>query len=268
MSLQSVDLNSILSAVIGGLIAIVPAYFIEKHKRKKEKNIKGSYEVLIPLGKDLELIKENFFENNSIGCNDKINNCIETLEKYLVFDKKIFLEKIIFQKILKIIEFVKKIDKELEKEYENFMKEYREFLIEYLEEFDTGEYISLNFSSIINTDVKKMIFQKKSKTLRELINIVEFVYIDELEKRKSRLIKCGPLEMLEYSGIEYVGRCEETLSDDSIELIEFFIEHITPNEKNKVEELIGKTKTSEMVRTFLIFLHDLKDSVTEKVELD
>ncbi|MGL5126421.1 MAG: hypothetical protein ACRC6U_10655 [Fusobacteriaceae bacterium] len=50
----SIDLMPLISTIIGGLIAIIAAYFIEIHKRKKEKNIKASFEVLIPLRKELE----------------------------------------------------------------------------------------------------------------------------------------------------------------------------------------------------------------------
>lgn len=265
MPSQNIDLMPLVSSIIGGLIAVVPAYLIEKHRRKKERRIKGSYDVLIPLGKDLERIIEIIENVNPKLCNyfSGYEDIIK-LNEYFSFDKRFFLDKKVATNLHYLIDFAKKNKSYLEFESLNFTNGYIKFLVDHLSMFYEGECINVIFFPTAREYFKKIVLEKNYNSLISWISAVEIAYADE----KNKIIKCNSLERQEHIENEYVVTCEGSLFDDSYKLVEFFTKNIIPKEKDEIERLLSPTKSNEKKMKLLTTVKELKKIILDKVEVD
>lgn len=271
MPTYNIDFIPLASAIIGGLIAVVPSTFIEKHKRKKEKSIKGSYDVLIPLAKEIEeLFQKKFFEERIDEEIFSFYSTFQFLEKYLNVDKKIFLNNKIKEKIKSILDQTTEIDNQLTKEYDKIILEYKNFTIEKLNKFRVGEYSIIDFIPSTKSFLKKCIMTKRRCILLSKINCFEVVYYEEfLEKRKSDKIHIDEEERTVYGAIKY-GQCDENdLNSDSYELLDFLEKNIdTKEEEAEIFNLIKDTKTFEKIEFFFEEIGSIKKLIEKAIVLE
>lgn len=258
----------IVSAIIGGLIAIYPASIIENNRRKKERKIKATYNVLIPLYSEFENITKKYLTSENIKKENVIfYNIFKNLEEYLFFVNRIFLSEKILNNLKDIIAFIKKIDNDLENEYAMFIRNYRIFIIDQLDQFKYAERIEINFDSLIKTDLKLKILSKKQYSLIEYIESIEIVEYEEFEKKKSYTIKVGHSEREIYDAIGYFTD-KEDLPEDTYELIRFFRNNIYEKEKEKNIELMSNTKTKENIEILKIMLKKIRKNIEDEIEIE
>lgn len=258
----------IVSAVIGGMIAIYPASIIEKKRRGKEKRIKGTYNVLIPLYSEFENItKKKLTSENLKKENISFYNIFKNLDNYLFFVNRIFLSDEILNNLKNIIKFIKKIDNDLENEYSEFIQKYRIFIINQLDQFRYAERIEVEFNQLIKNDLKLKILSKKSCSLIEYIESIEVVEYEEPEKKKSYVIKIGNEERVTYDAIGYFTD-KEDLSEDVYELIKFFRNNLSDKEKEKNDELMSNTKTKENLEALKVMLKEIRKNIEDEIEIE
>lgn len=268
---SNIDYMSLFSAIIGGLIAIIPSFIIEKYKWKKEKKLKGSYEVLIPLVRDIEeIFQEKNFEEKINNNNYYFNLIFNVLEKYLYVDKEIFLDSKIKYRLKYILKETSEIDKQLEKEYDEVVLEYKKFILEKLNDFRCGEYSEIEFMSSFEKEMKRQIIIKQPIILSKYIEFLEVVYYEEFwERRDSDKIKIGQEERNIYGEIKYDLVSKEDLNKDSYELLNFLEKNIDlDDEKNKISSFLEKTESRERIIKFLKEVNNIKTLIKESIELE